>query len=107
MSNERSFCVVKLHEQHGVEHTVKVRAESVYEAALLGLDRLERVGWESDGSQISNVKIEVWEEPTRHYVDVQRLLSWVKMPGKSPPEEQRKVPFVVVTSPQQNPNCSY
>jgi len=51
MPEERE-CVVKLLDGHGVEHSVKVRAESVYEAALLGLKRLERVGWESDGSTI-------------------------------------------------------
>ena len=84
------MCVVKLNDAHGVEHRVKVRAESVYEAALLGLNRLERVGWESDGSQISHVMVEVWEEPTQHYVDVKKLLSWLKAPGKVPPQEQRK-----------------
>ena len=89
MSDVR-VCVVKLNDEHGVEHRVKVQAESVYEAALLGLDRLERVGWESDGSQISHVMVEVWEEPTRHYVDVRKLLSWLKAPGKFPPQEQRK-----------------
>ena len=89
MSDVR-VCVVKLNDAHGVEHRVKVRAESVYEAALLGLSRLERVGWESDGSQIGHVMVEVWEEPTRHYVDVKKLLSWLKAPGKLPPQEQRK-----------------
>jgi len=49
---EERVCVVKLTDDHGVEHQVKVRAESVYEAALLGLNRLERMGWESDGSTI-------------------------------------------------------
>jgi hypothetical protein len=63
MSDER-VRVVKLIDEHGVEHKVKVRAESVYEAALLGLKRLERVGWESDGSTIGSVIVEVWEEPT-------------------------------------------
>jgi len=54
MPDER--CVhVRLTDDHGVEHRVKVRAESVYEAALLGLKRLERVGWESDGSTIGSV----------------------------------------------------
>jgi hypothetical protein len=41
MSDER-VCVVIVIDAHGVEHKVKVRAESVYEAALLGLNRLER-----------------------------------------------------------------
>jgi hypothetical protein len=89
MSNRR-VCVVKLNDQHGVEHTVKVEAESVYEAALLGLNRLERVGWESDGSTIGSVLVEVWEEPTRHFVQIKNLLSWLKVPGKFYPEEQRK-----------------
>jgi magnesium chelatase family protein len=47
MSGER-VCVVKLTDAHGVEHRVKVQAESVYEAALLGLHRLQQVGWESE-----------------------------------------------------------
>jgi len=49
---EARDCVVKLVDDHGVEHSVRVRAESVYEAALKGLQKLERIGWESDGSQI-------------------------------------------------------
>ena len=45
MPEERD-CFVKLVDDHGVEHSVKVRAESVYEVALNGLKKLERVGWE-------------------------------------------------------------
>jgi hypothetical protein len=43
---------VKLLDDHGVEHSARVRAKSVYEAALLGFTGLERVGWESDGSPL-------------------------------------------------------
>jgi hypothetical protein len=53
MAGER-VCVVKLTD----DPTVKVRAESVYEAALLGLNRLERMGWESDGSTIGSAASE-------------------------------------------------
>src|SRR5713226_9622793 len=95
MSDVR-VCVVKLNDEHGVEHRVKVRAESVYEAALIGLNRLERVGWESDGSQIGRVMVEVWEEPTRHYIEVKKMLSWLKAPGKFPSEEQRKAKLRVL-----------
>lgn len=92
MSDERDQkdCVVKLIDEHGVEHTVKVRAESVYEAALRGLKRLESVGWESDGSQIHSVLVEVWEEPTCHRVNVAKLLDWLKGSGRSPYDETRK-----------------
>jgi hypothetical protein len=96
MPDERRLCLVRLTDDHGVEHKVKVRAESVYEAALLGLKRLGRVGWESDGSTIGSVIVEVWEEPTRHVVHVKKLLSWLKAPGKFPPEEQRKAKLRVL-----------
>lgn len=68
MSEQRE-CVVKLTDSHGVEHSVKVRAESVYEAALKGLNGLKQVGWESNGSTIDHVTVELWEEPTRHRVN--------------------------------------
>ncbi len=89
MSDKRD-CVVKLIDAHGVEHSVRVRAESVYEAALRGLNRLEQVGWESDGSQIGTVTVEVWEEPTVHRVDVAKVLRWLKEPGRYPRDNNRK-----------------
>jgi hypothetical protein len=89
MSEERD-CVVKLVDDHGVEHSVRVRAESVYEAALKGLQKLERIGWESNGSQIGWVTVEIWEEPTRHRVQVGKMLGWLKSSGRTPRDETRK-----------------
>lgn len=89
MSEERD-CVVKLIDDHGVEHSVKVRAASVYEAALKGLRRLSAVGWESDSSTIASVLVEVREEPTYHHVNVLKMLDWVKCSGRSPCDEVRK-----------------
>ena len=54
MPRERD-CVVKLVDDHDVEHSVRVRVESVYEVALRGLQQLEEVGWESDDTQIGFV----------------------------------------------------
>jgi hypothetical protein len=54
------------------------------------LKRLQRVGWESDGSQIGSVVVDVWEEPTRHVVHVKKFLNWIKSTGDRAPEEQRK-----------------
>jgi len=89
MSEERD-CVVKLVDDHGVEHSVRVRAESVYEAALKGLNKLARIGWESDGSQIGWVVVELYEEPTVHRVHVGNMLGWVKSQGRTPRDETRK-----------------
>lgn len=83
-------CVVRLRDDHEVEHSVRLRATSVYEAALRGLARLQKVGWESDGSQIRMVTVEIYEEPTTHTVNVKKMLEWLKQPGKSPYDEFRK-----------------
>jgi hypothetical protein len=95
MSDERD-CVVKLVDDHGVEHSVKVRAASVYEAALKGLNRLNKVGWESDGSQIGSVLVEVYEEPTRHRVNVAKMLRWLKEPGRLPRDNADRLPFTFI-----------
>ena len=85
-----STCVVKIVDDHGVEHSVRVRAESVYEAAIIGLAKLEKVGWESDGKAIGWAVVEIHEEPTVHKVHVGKMLSWVKSPGRVPRDEIRK-----------------
>jgi hypothetical protein len=82
-------CVVKIVNEHGVEHSVRVRAESVYEAAIIGLARLEKVGWESYGKTGWAV-VEIHEEPTIHKVHVGKMLGWVKSPGRVSRDEIRK-----------------
>ena len=37
-----AICISKFVDQHGVEHSVGVRAESVYKAAILGSNKLEK-----------------------------------------------------------------
>jgi len=85
-----SRCVVKLRDDHGTEHSVVVWAESLYEATLKGLNLLGAVGWESDGETIRQVEVEIHQEPTKHLVDVPRLLKWLKEQGKYPAQQIRK-----------------
>lgn len=83
-------CIVKIVDDHGVEHTVRVRAESVYEAAILGLNKLEKHGWENNGGQIGWVTVEIYEEPTVHRVHVGKMLGWINSRGRTPRDETRK-----------------
>jgi hypothetical protein len=39
-----SRCIVRLKDSHNTEHSVEVYAESLYEAVLRGLKRLQDVG---------------------------------------------------------------
>jgi hypothetical protein len=86
-----SKCIVRLKDCHGTEHRVEVYAESLYEAVLRGLNRLKDVGWESNGKEtIQRVEVEIHQEPTRHIVDVPKLLKWIKEKSMYPAQETRK-----------------
>jgi hypothetical protein len=90
--SETRECVVRVCDAQGVEHRVRLRAESVYEAALVGLERLQRSDWScsevlgDDGL----VTVEVWEEPTIHCLQVKKLKRWLAQPGRMPPDEAKK-----------------
>jgi hypothetical protein len=86
-----SKCIVRLKDCHNTQHSVEVYAESLYEAVLRGLSRLEVVGWESNGNgTIQRVRVEIHQEPTRHIVDVPKLLKWVQEKSTYPGQETRK-----------------
>jgi hypothetical protein len=86
-----SKCVVRLKDSHDTEHSVVVYAESLYEAVLRGLNRLADVGWESDTDEtIKQVEVEIHQEPTRHIVNVPKLLNWVKQDTSRPGQQTQK-----------------
>ena len=86
-----SKCIVRLKDCHDTEHSVVVYAESLYEAVLRGLSRLQDVGWESDTNEtIKRVEVELHREPTRHIVDVPKLLKWVQEDSMYPAQQTRK-----------------
>ena len=84
-------CVVRLKDSHDTEHSVVVYAESLYEAVLRGLNQLVDAGWESDtGETVRQVEVELYQEPTRHVVNVPKLLNWVKQDTSRPGQRMRK-----------------
>ena len=86
-----SRCIVRLKDSHDTEHSVVVYAESLYEAVLKGLGRMEDVGWESDTNDtIRHVEVEIHQEPTKHIVDVPKLLKWLEGTAMSRAQETRK-----------------
>jgi hypothetical protein len=84
-------CVVKYVDSFGVEHAAKVEAESLFEAAIRGLYRLDSSFWaEDDVFDRMSITVEVHEEPTTHTVIVERLKQWIKSHGRHPREEAKK-----------------
>jgi hypothetical protein len=80
-------CLVKTYDVDGVEHTVKMQAESVYEAALNGFERFDLLSLVKDDMSLI---VEVHEAPTVHLVKVGKVFGWLKASGKDPAEETRK-----------------
>lgn len=86
-----SKCIVRLKDCHDTEHSAEVYSESLYEAVLRGLNRLTDVGWESTANEtVKRVEAEIHQEPTRHIVDVPKLLKWVEEKSTYPAQETRK-----------------
>lgn len=84
-------CVVKFVDSFGIEHAAKVEAESLFEAAVLGLHRLDSSFWtEEDVFNRMRITVEVHEEPTIHTVMVANLKQWIKSHGRHPREEAKK-----------------
>ena len=84
-------CVVKYVDNFGVEHAAKVEAESLFEAAVRGLHRLDSSFWtEEDVFDRMDVRVEVREEPTIHTVKIERVKQWIKTQGRHPREQAKK-----------------
>lgn len=83
-------CVVRYMDSFAVEHAAKVEAESLFEAAVRGLYRLDSSFWtEEDVLDRMDVAVEVQEERTTHAVIVE-LKQWVKSPGWHPGKQAKK-----------------
>jgi hypothetical protein len=55
------------------------------EAVVRGLNQLAETGSESDGEIVRKIEVEIYQEPTRHTLDVPKLLKWIKNEGERKP----------------------
>jgi len=74
----------------GITHCVDVEAETLYEAAGLGLARLKKDGWIEGLGQSSRLEIEVREPSTVHSLTEQQLHRWIDSVTTSPAEVLRR-----------------
>ena len=70
-------CVVKYMDTFGIEHAVKVEAETLFEAAILGLQRLDSSFGAALWDRMS-ITIEISAEPTTYAAMVQKLKPWIQ-----------------------------
>ena len=79
-------CTVSFVGPSGVRHSVDVTAESVYEAAALGLSRLRRDEWADQIAPGTPIEITVREPATTHTVSLSQIRRWCDGVAVSPDE---------------------
>jgi hypothetical protein len=83
-------CSVSFTSPTGFVHSVDVEADTLYEAATLGLARLKADGWVEGLGPGTKLEIHVRQPATSHVVSVQQLQRWMNSTNSSPTETLRK-----------------
>jgi hypothetical protein len=83
-------CTVSFVGPTGVRHSVEVTAESVYEAAILGVSLLRQDGWADQIAPGTQIEIQVRQPATTHCVTVVQLRRWCDGIAVSPDETLKK-----------------
>jgi hypothetical protein len=84
------LCTVGFKAATGVAHSVEVEAETLYEAAGMGLARLKRDGWIEGLGPATKLEIQVREPGSRHVLSVSQLQKWVNSVNASPVDVLKK-----------------
>jgi hypothetical protein len=74
----------------GIRHSVDVTAESVYEAAAMGVSPPRLNGWADAVAPGTELEVQVREPPTSHRITVQQIHRWCDGIAASPDETLKK-----------------
>lgn len=79
-------CLVSFTGPSGIRHSVSVTAETLYEAAALGLSMLRREHWTDAIAPGTRIEVQVSETPTTHTVSLLQIQRWCDGVAVSPDE---------------------
>ena len=80
-----------MEDSNGIEHSVVVIAESLFEAAALALALLKQDAWVAQNpGPLTRLRVEVREPPVEHSLTVQQLKRWADRTPTSPAERIKK-----------------
>ena len=83
-------CTVTMTDVRGSRHSVEILAESVFEAAALGLRLLRDDGWVDKPGPATRLEIQAKTPAVRYEVTVQQIQRWLEGSSISPNEMVRK-----------------
>jgi hypothetical protein len=70
-------CIVSFKDMRGIRHAAEVEAESLYEAAVLGIRRLNHDPWLEKIGPATVLDIEVRTPGTTHAISLQQVERWL------------------------------
>jgi hypothetical protein len=79
-------CTVSVTDAAGVKHEVEVKAESLLEAAALGLAAMKHEEWVDGDGPGATLEVCVTPPVVKHSVSVQRVMKWLDGVTVSPAE---------------------
>ena len=83
-------CLVSFTGPTGVHHSVEVTADSLYEAAALGLSLLRKAEWGDVIASGTQLEVQVREPAVTHTVSLAQLRRWCDGVAVSPDEILKK-----------------
>ena len=83
-------CAVSFTDHRGARHTVEVSAETLYEAAALGLRELRACDWIEPIGPAARIEVEPRQVSTRHALTVAQVTRWCEATAATPDERLRK-----------------
>ena len=84
------LCRVAFTDISGIRHSVELQAESLYEAAALGLKALKKSDWVEAVAPGTRLEIQVLEPAAVHILMVAQLTRWLDGGAKTPAEALKK-----------------
>jgi hypothetical protein len=83
-------CAVSFTDVRGIRHTAQVEAESLYEAAVQGIRRLNQDPWIERIGPGTKLDIDVREPAVRHTLTVDQVERWLAGATRNPTEATKK-----------------
>ncbi len=83
-------CSVSFTDIRGITHTAEVEAESLYEAAVQGIRRLNQDPWLERIGPGTKLEIEIREPSAKHAITVEQVQRWLAGTTKNPTEATKK-----------------
>lgn len=79
------ICCVSFCDRSGVRHRAEVTAETLYEAAVLGIHAISQE-WAEEPALMTSIEVHVKQAAVTHEITVKQLRQWLDATCRSPRE---------------------